>query len=139
MIPPFSFSPEETFITSPRLSLAGLSIPLFRYFWRLLKGEFASFIRRELKLEETVCFCHLSDIASGATHCSCSSLTGNSPTFSDASEGNAFVVNLSWTCVRSIRRQCVLDLSVKAWEAEDDSDMNCVSLLSKFKIGETIS
>jgi len=48
----------------------------------------------------------------------------------------AFVVNLSWTCVRSIRRKCVLDLTVEAWEAEDGSDMNCVSLLSKLEIGE---
>ena len=51
----------------------------------------------------------------------------------------AFVVNLSWTCVRSIRRKCVLDLTVEAWEAEDGSDMNCVSLLSKLEIGEILS
>ena len=47
----------------------------------------------------------------------------------------AFIVNLSWTCVCSIHRKCVLDLSVEAWEAEDGSDMNCVSLLSKLEIG----
>jgi hypothetical protein len=32
-----------------------------------------------------------------------------------------------------------LDLTVEAWEAEDGSDMNCVSLLSKLEIGEILS